>query len=155
MDAFTPLVLAVGAGVAAAAARTRRLRDPWSFLQLAKANNRREVRAEDGVSGGSTQPAVNRLAGEHFGGTFERVTLGDLFPVLCSPQWAEASAVMVGCLTRHRRIPRGFRAPSWNQYELLRAYWLPRPSRRRYYATPRTAMDYMHLAYLHGPSRAG
>jgi hypothetical protein len=52
---------------------------------------------------------------------------------------------MVGCLTRHHRIPRGFHTPSWDQYELLRAYWVPRPSRRRNYATPRTASDYLQL----------
>lgn len=146
MDAFTPIVLAIGAGAVAAAARTRRLRNPWTFMLLAEANNRREVQAEDGVLGGSTPGAVDRLADMHFGGTFEQVTLGDLFPVLCSPQWEEATAVMLGCLTRHNRIPRGFRRPPWGQYELLRAYWVPRPSRRRRYETPRTALDYVHLA---------
>jgi hypothetical protein len=146
MDAFTPIVLAVGAGAVATAARARRLRNPWNFMRLAKANNRRQVRAEDGVLGGSTQRAVDRLADEHFGGTFEQVTVGDLFPVLCSPEWAEATAVMLGCLTRHHQIPRGFRPLPWGQYALLRAYWVPRPSRRRHYARPRTAMDYVHLA---------
>jgi hypothetical protein len=146
MDAFTVMVLAVGAGAVATAARARRLHNPWNFMLLAKANNRRQVRAEDGVLGGSTQQAVDRLADKHFGGSFEETTLGDLFPVLCSPEWAEATAVMLGCLTRHNRIPRSFRPPPWGQYELLRAYWVPRPSQRRHYATPRTALDYVHLA---------
>lgn len=146
MDAFTLLLVAVGAGVATSAARARRLRDPWTFMLLAKANNRRPVRAEDGAVGGSTRQEVDRLAQEHFGGTFEHVTLGDLFPVLCSPEWTAATAVMVGCLTRLRRIPRGFRPPPWDQYELLRAHWVPRPRRRRNYATPRAAPTYVHLA---------
>lgn len=146
MDAFTPLVLAAGAGMATAAVRARRLRSRWTFMRLARAHSRLAVRAEDGVLGGSTPEAVDRLADEHFGGSFERVTVGDLFPVLCSPEWTEATAVMLGCLTRHHRIPRGFRPPSWDQYELLRAYWLPRPSRRQRYATPGTALDYLHLA---------
>jgi hypothetical protein len=146
MDAFTPLVLAVGVGMATAAARGRRLRNPWTFMRLARASSRLAVQAEDGVLGGSTQEAVDRLADEHFGSTFVRVTLGDLFPVLCSPQWTQAMAVMIGCLTRRHRIPRGFRPPSWDQYELLRAYWVPPPSRRHHYATPRTALDYLHLA---------
>jgi hypothetical protein len=146
MDAFTPIVLAVGAGAVATAARSRRLRNSWNFMLLVKANNRRQVRAEDGVLGGSTREAVDRLADKHFGGSFEQVTLGDLCPVLCSPEWAEATAVMLGCLTRHNRVPRSFRPPSWGQYELLRAYWVPRPSRRRHYARPRTALEYVHLA---------
>jgi hypothetical protein len=146
MDAFTPIVLAVGAGAVATAARSRRLRNSWNFMLLVKANNRRQVEAEDGVLGGSTRQAVDRLADKHFGGSFEQVTLGDLFPVLCSPEWAEAIAIMLGCLTRHNRIPRSFRPPPWGQYELLRAHWVPRPSRRRHYARPRTALDYVHLA---------
>ena len=146
MDAFTLLVLAVGAGVAAAATRARRYRDPWNLMSLATAQYRLQVRADDGVLGGGTGPEVDRLADEHFDGTFEGVTLGDLFPVLCSPQWEAATAVMLGCLIRNRRIPRGFRPASFDQYELLRAYWVPRPSRRRTYDTPRTARDYIHLA---------
>jgi hypothetical protein len=149
MDAFTPIVLAVGAGAIATAARTHRLRNPWNFMQLAKANNRRPVRAEDVVAGGSTQAGVDQLADKHFGGSFEQVTIGDLFPVLCSPQWTEALAAMLGCLIRHNRIPRSFRPPPWGQYELLRAYWVPRPSRRRHYARPRTALGYVHLANLY------
>ena len=146
MDAFTPFVLAVGVGLAGAAARARRLRDPWNFLRLAKANSKRQVLAKDGVLGGSTQEDIDQLADDHFGGTFDGVTIGDLFPVLCSSQWAEATAVMLGCLTRHHRIPRGFRPPSWDQYELLRAHWVPPPSPRRDYARPRTALSYLHLA---------
>jgi hypothetical protein len=149
MDAFTPILLAVGAGAVATAARGRRLRNPWNFMLLAKANNRRPVRAEDGVLGGSTQQAVDQLADKHFGGSFEQVTIGDLFPVLCSPQWTEAIAAMIGCLIRHKRIPRSFRPPPWGQYEVLRAYWVPRPSRRRHYARPRTALDYVHLANIY------
>jgi hypothetical protein len=56
---------------------------------------------------------------------------------------------MLGCLIRHNRIPRSFRPPPWGQYELLRAYWVPRPSRRRHYARPRTALEYVHLANLY------
>jgi hypothetical protein len=153
MDAFTPIVLAVGAGAVATAVRTRRLRNPWNFMLLAKANNRRQVRTEDGVLGGSTQLAVDRLADKHFGGSFDEVTLGDLFPVLCSPEWAEATATMLGCLARHNRIPRNFRLPPWGQYELLRAYWVPRPSRYRHYARPRTALDYIHLANTYAALR--
>ncbi|HEY6746929.1 MAG TPA: hypothetical protein VI357_14555 [Mycobacteriales bacterium] len=153
MDAFTPIVVAVGAGAVATAVRTRRLRNPWTFMVLAKANNRHPVRAEDGVLGGSTQQAVDLLADKHFGGSFERVTLGDLFPVLCSPEWTEATAVMLGCLIRHNRVPRSFRPPGWGQYELLRAYWVPRPSRRRDYARPRTAVDYVQLASTYAALR--
>jgi len=148
MDTFTFLVLAIGGGGAALAARLRLLRNPWALMRLAKLNRHRLVTADDGRAGGCTESQVARLAAEHFGGSFERVTVSDLFPVLCSPEWQEALAVMLGCLRRHRRLPQGFQ-PSWDQYELLRAFWVPRP-RRRIYSTPDTALDYLHLANTYG-----
>ena len=149
MDAVSLLILAIAVSGAVLAGRSRLLRNPWNFMLVAKLNRKRAVQAADGVLGGSTETRVERLAARHFDGSFDGVTVEDLFPALCSPEWQEALAVLVGCLVRHRRVPQTFRA-SWDQYELLQAFWVPRPSRRHHYHTPDTARDYLHLANTYG-----
>src|SRR3954447_23689803 len=116
MDTVTLVVLAIAAGGAVLAGRGRLLRNPWNFMLVAKLNRKRAVQAADGVLGGSTAKRVEQLAARHFGGSFDGVTVDDLFPALCGPEWQEALAVLLGCLVRHRRVPQSFR-PSWDQYE--------------------------------------